>query len=475
LIQKPKQLFFKLQPQPSQRPYDVESQYLPLRRRSLPKCNDGLDQVRYGAPILGPSLLILYVLALFGCATYQPRPMEKVPFLERAQTKSDGKVQVRVAVPSAEESKEIFGVDLSSEGIQPVWLEIENNDDVPYIFVPHGLEPHYYSAAEAAYKSRFSFSTSANKKMEEHFQEMTIYRFIPSGTAVSGFAFTSLDLRTKKVNVTLYGPHEIKWFAFFIPVPGVTVDYQEVDLTQLYSEDEIVSYDEEGLRAALKTMPCCTTNEKGTGTGDPLNLVFVGHGEAVLAALLRSGWDETEAMSAGSVWRTVKSFFLGKRYRHSPISPLYVYERPQDAGFQKARETIHERNHLRLWLTPMRFKGKPVFVGQISRDIGVRFTSKTWTLVTHKIDPDVDETRGYLVFDLISSGAIAKMGFVSGVGAATPHEPRENLTGDPYFTDGLRVVLLVSDEPTSFLDLQFFDWDFPPKGEEFKKELLLRR
>ena len=63
------------------------------------------------------------------------------------------------------------------------------------------------------------------------------------------------------------------------------------------------------------------------------------------------------------------------------------------------------------------------------------------------------------------------VGFVSGVGEASPDEPRENLTGDPYFTDGLRAVLLVSDEPTSFLELQFFDWEFPPKGEEFKKEL----
>jgi hypothetical protein len=59
---------------------------------------------------------------------------------------------------------------------------------------------------------------------------------------------------------------------------------------------------------------------------------------------------------------------------------------------------IHERNHLRLWLAPVKFRGKLVWVGQISRDIGVRFTRKT--IVTHKIDPDVDETRGFLVQDL---------------------------------------------------------------------------
>jgi hypothetical protein len=36
----------------------------------------------------------------------------------------------------------------------------------------------------------------------------------------------------------------------------------------------------------------------------------------------------------------------------------------------------------------MRFERKAVFVGQVSHDIGVRFTTKTWPPVTHKIDPD---------------------------------------------------------------------------------------
>ena len=52
---------------------------------------------------------------------------------------------------------------------------------------------------------------------------------------------------------------------------------------------------------------------------------------------------------------------------------------------------INERLHLRLWLTPLRYEGKPVWVGQISRDIGVRFTTKAWNLTTHRIDPDIDE------------------------------------------------------------------------------------
>jgi hypothetical protein len=119
----------------------------------------------------------------------------------------------------------------------------------------------------------------------------------------------------------------------------------------------------------------------------------------------------------------------------------------------------------------MRFEGKPVWIGQISRDIGVRFTSKTWYLMTHKVDPDVGETRSYLMWDLLDSEVIQKVGFVSGVGLASVHEPRLTITGDPYFTDGLRAVFLVSHEPTPYSEVQFFDWDFPPGGEQFRKGL----
>jgi hypothetical protein len=122
---------------------------------------------------------------------------------------------------------------------------------------------------------------------------------------------------------------------------------------------------------------------------------------------------------------------------------------------QKARASIDQRNHLRLWLTPMRYNGKPVFIGQISRDVGIRFTWKTIT--THKIDADVDETREYLLEDLAYAQSLAKFGYVGGVGAYTFDSPRGNLTGDPWFTDGLRVVLFVAEQPMHISEIKVID------------------
>jgi len=77
----------------------------------------------------------------------------------------------------------------------------------------------------------------------------------------------------------------------------------------------------------------------------------------------------------------------------------------------------------------------------VSRDIRVRSTDQTWNLSTHKIGSDVDFDRSYLLQDLLMSGLVERYGFVDGVRAAPVSVPRTDLTGDPYYTDGLRVVL----------------------------------
>src|SRR5262249_53726713 len=108
--------------------------------------------------------------------------------------------------------------------------------------------------------------------------------------------------------------------------------------------------------------------------------------------------------------------------------------RSEDIVVQKARSTINERVHARFWLTSYTFEGRRIWIGQVSRDIGVRLTSQTWNLTTHKIGPDVDFDRAYLLQDLLTSGFVERYGYVDGVGAAPASEPRENLTGDPYYT-----------------------------------------
>ena len=89
----------------------------------------------------------------------------------------------------------------------------------------------------------------------------------------------------------------------------------------------------------------------------------------------------------------------------------------------------------------------------------MRFTTKTWPPVTHKIDPDIDEARFSLIEDLIFSQMLSKVGFVKGVGSARPSKPRTNLTGDPYFTDGYRTVLVLDPGPIALNEVKSLNWE----------------
>ena len=289
--------------------------------------------------------------------------------------------------------------------------------------------------------------------------------YLPSGTT-SGFVYTNEKIGAKFAQVDLVGPKgtKPKKLRFLLPVPPLTDQYDALIAGRLYADEETKFDNEKGFRQALEQLPCCTTNAGGTVDGDPLNLVFVGEMDEILSALLDRQWNMTEALDLKSAWQETKSFLSGTSFPYAPASPLYFYGRQQDITIQQPRSTIEARNHLRLWRAPMQFEGKPVWVGQVSRDIGVRFTMDTWNLATHRIDPHVDGTRNYLVEDLFISGFVAKVAFVKGGQSATLVSPRKNLTGDSYITDGLRAVLVFSPNHVSEAEMQILDWELLPSS-----------
>jgi hypothetical protein len=114
---------------------------------------------------------------------------------------------------------------------------------------------------------------------------------------------------------------------------------------------------------------------------------------------------------------------------------------------------------MRLWLAPFRYRGMQVWVGQISRDIGVKATPKSPSLTTHIIDPEVDQAREYLLHSLLAGGFVERFGFVRGARAAPREEPALNLTDDPYFSDGMRLVVVLSSDPIPYSAVRNFLWE----------------
>ena len=392
-----------------------------------------------------PALLLVLVAS---CSSTPSTPdyLVEGDYRERIERQQAEGVTVWAAVPSASETTEIFKQDLYRQKIQPVWLKIRNDRDEPITFLPVGLDPQYYTPLEAA-----NIQLPSNRKVKPEslvnrfFIDQSISLIIMPGEELEGFIFSGLDEGTKTFNVDVNWPGDFLSFTFFIPVPGLAIDHYAVDWDALYPAEEIVELGDEALLAYLEDLPCCVTDKSGENNGDPLNLVLIGDPVDIYVAFIRAGWDETEVVTRASAWKTMTSFLSGGEYRYSPVSSLYVFGRPQDVALQKARDTIHERNHLRLWMTPVRYRGLPVWIGQISRDIGVRFTRKTIT--THKIDPNVDETREYLLEDLAYAQGLGQFGYVRGIGEVSRESPKGNLTGDPWYSDGYRLVLWVTPEP----------------------------
>ena len=405
--------------------------------------------------------LAALALALQGCATTKPAPLDPLAYKARTKDSVSGGVTVRVAVPTAAEAEGIYGVGLKSQLIQPVWVEVRNESHGIYWFLPSGLDPDYFSPSEAA----FAFGTGsedADRGLSEKFTALQFKNPVRPASSSAGFVLVNLDEGFKAVNIDLISRQDVKSFSFIIPDPDFKADFKMVDFNTLYSDEEVIHIEnEEELRRVLEELPCCTTNTDGDEFGDPLNLVLIGEANDIVPALVRRGWHATEVIWSEAIKRTIKSFLRGERYRYSPISPLYVYGRKQDIGWQKARGTINKRNHMRFWLSPVQYRGKQVFVGQISRDIGVKFTLKSPTISTHVIDPDVDEARRYFVEDLAYSQAIARVGYVKGVGVVAREAPKYNLVGDPYYTDGLRAVLFFEPRPYAISDIGQLEWEKP--------------
>ena len=249
---------------------------------------------------------------------------------------------------------------------------------------------------------------------------------------------------------------------FVLPIPGRRYDYEGVDMDNLYTNTTIVDYTWDEFLSRLESIPQTTTDKSGTGGGDPMNLVVVARADADMdAAFLRQGWDLTESHSFGNVFRLIGSGLFKSSWRTSPVSSLYVFDRRQDVALQKARGTIHERNHLRLWRAPFTCEGRLVYVGQISRDIGLRFTLKAPGFFTHKIDPDTDEAREYLGQEMLSSGSIESVTHAGGIEPHTRDTPGRNGTGDPWFTDGRRIVLFLSDEQVPIEEVHYIERALP--------------
>ena len=396
------------------------------------------------------AVVAIFALLLTACSStpYKHEPLSNFQVEQRALTQEQGPFRVRASVPSREEAEKIFGIPIYKRGIQPVWLEVTNKSPGRARFVLSSVDKDYFSPFEVAYMHKKLFSKQGWMDMEEYFFSTAMPRQIAAGKTVSGFVFTHETNGTKNFNVDLFdvssGEAGYEEFTFFVQVPGFVPDHATVNFEGLYDASSVQDLDSDGLRDALLESPCCTTNRDGSGQGPPVNLVLVAKGREVLQSLLRAGWSETSYEKNDNYLNKVN----------------YLYARPPDAVFRKSRGKSGDRNELSLWLAPLRADGKAVWMGQIKHAIGQRYKINEIFFGAAQ-DPDVDDGRNFLLQNLWYSQSISVVAYTQ-TGKVVPMEnPQLDFNNNPFFSDGLRIVMWLSGEPVALQEVRNLQWSEP--------------
>ena len=396
---------------------------------------------------------------LAGCSSFKPLPLQEELYRENIHSQTNDDFTVSTTLLPDEQARRLYGVDLADVGLQAIWLRIENRSDHSYWLLVSAMDPNYFPPDEAAVLFYPGLGKTDEVRLTQHFRNLSIPLKTAAGQTSEGYVLAPRHEGGRFINISLVGEKDAVRFGFAVPLPDGDFDFERLDPASIYGDMDRPNLDLHQFRDKIRSLLCCTMDEAGETHGDPLNLVMIGNVADVLASLSRGGWSYTHRINTGTIRRMIGAAISGSNYPVAPVSPLYFLDRPQDLALQRARNNILQRNHLRLWLAPFRFEGRSVWIGQVSRDIGVKATWLSPTFTTHVIDPNIDESREHLLQSLLVAGVVERFGFVAGVPPATPENPRRNLTQDPYFTDGLRLVAQVTAERTIPLEqVGFLDW-----------------
>lgn len=407
---------------------------------------------RFLALLLGASLV-------GACATFDPQPIDVATGPGEIHSASKHGIVVSTTLLSDEQAERLYGVDLSAVGLQAIWLRIDNRSPRAHWLLVSALDPNYYPPGEAAALFQPAYAERDELAIAQRFNELAMPLKTPAGKTNEGYVIAPRHEGGRYVVVKLLSGERLLDFGFPITLPDGEFDFEKLHVEQIYQGRKLPDLNPAQLQQALRDLPCCVTNEAGDRTGDPLNLVLIGDPPDLLSAASRAGWSFSHRITFDSVRRMVGAALSGTSYPVAPVSPLYLFGRRQDVALQRPRSTIVQRNHLRLWLAPFRFEGRSVWVGQVSRDVAVKATAQSSTLTTHVIDPNVDEAREHLLQSLLVAGAVERFAFLEAMSPAPRQSPRVNLTSDPYFTDGLRVIaILPAGKSVPTEDAVFLEW-----------------
>ena len=194
------------------------------------------------------------------------------------------------------------------------------------------------------------------------------------------------------------------------------------------------------LRKGIDSLPR-RVNDQLQNLGDMVNFVIVGNQKDVQAALEAATWQVADTSNQNAVVNAIMRTYEKKDYLAMPMSTLYLFGRRQDFGYEMAEPIamVASRHHFRIWKAPFTWKGKEVWCGAGTHDIGFA-KDKRNNSVTHKIDPAVDGERDNIGNSLQKANKTKTMSYYL---PPNPVQDAKNATGDGYHSDGKLLVIVL--------------------------------
>jgi len=179
--------------------------------------------------------------------------------------------------------------------------------------------------------------------------------------------------------------------------------------------------------------------DKDGNAGDMVNFLILGSEDAMQKVFTAAGWVKVDADVRGTVLHGILESISKESYLTMPMSPLYLFGRPQDYGWAHAEpiKVVASRNHLRIWKAPFQVDAQTLWVGAATHDIGFERDERN-NGVTHRIDPDIDLERDYVEKTLTSTGLVTE---VTHVLPADALKEARTATGGSFHSNGLVLVL----------------------------------
>jgi len=189
-------------------------------------------------------------------------------------------------------------------------------------------------------------------------------------------------------------------------------------------------------------------SDKDGNPGDMVNFLMLGSEAAMQKAFASAGWVKVDTDVKGTVLHGIIGSLSKESYLTMPMSPLYLFGRPQDYGWAHAEpiSVVASRNHLRVWKAPFTVDGTMLWIGAATHDVGFERDQRN-NGVTHKIDPDIDLERDYVQKTLASTGLVVE---ISHFLPENPMKEAKTATGGSFHSNGQVLILKLADSGKDF-------------------------